>query len=197
MPSKRRPSPEARFIETVIRTRAHKGWTQAELAEALTRNGLPKANRPLVAKIESGDRALRLDEAVALSAALGLDLSSVSSPPLEVQIEAVGRDLFHAINDYDPSFARARYLFDSLTSDDLDEALASKVTQANELMIEMGEHVSRLHYLTQCVYAVVSDRPLPRDPATISDEERERLEREFAAYMDVARDLAEKGKDDA
>ena len=58
---------EIRFRERVKRERIHHKWSQADLAKRLQRKGLEQVYASTVAKIESGDRAARINEATALA----------------------------------------------------------------------------------------------------------------------------------
>lgn len=64
---------ETRFRERVRQERARHGWSQAELSKRLQNKGLQHILPSTVAKIENGDRAVRIDEANALA-----DLFAVS-----------------------------------------------------------------------------------------------------------------------
>src|SRR3954464_5648185 len=58
---------EVRFRQQVKRRRTQREWSQADLAKRLQDNGLRHIITSMVAKIESGDRAVRIDEANALA----------------------------------------------------------------------------------------------------------------------------------
>ena len=53
--------------ERVRRERIRRGWSQADLAKRLQRKGLEQVYASTVAKIESGDRAVRISEATGLA----------------------------------------------------------------------------------------------------------------------------------
>ncbi len=61
---------EDAFAEWLKATRTHRKMSQAELAKALSARGIA-AHATTIAKIEAGDRAVRLDEAVELCIILG------------------------------------------------------------------------------------------------------------------------------
>lgn len=61
---------EIRFRERVRAERERRGWSQAELANLLHDNGLPHIVSSMVAKIETGNRGVRLDEAHVLAGLL-------------------------------------------------------------------------------------------------------------------------------
>jgi transcriptional regulator with XRE-family HTH domain len=64
---------ETRFRERIKQERERREWSQADLSKRLQAKGLEHIISSTVAKIESGDRAVRIDEANALA-----DLFAVS-----------------------------------------------------------------------------------------------------------------------
>src|SRR4051794_35884755 len=62
--------------ENVGVLRRGSGMTQTELAEAVSERGIPFRQQTIV-KIEKGQRPLRLREADAIAAALGVDLAAL------------------------------------------------------------------------------------------------------------------------
>jgi transcriptional regulator with XRE-family HTH domain len=63
-----RPSTiENRFRERVKKERDRRGWSQADVAKMLGDTGIKGIYPTTVAKIESGERAVRIDEATALA----------------------------------------------------------------------------------------------------------------------------------
>jgi transcriptional regulator with XRE-family HTH domain len=58
---------EARFRERVRQERDRRGWSQAELSKMLGDKGIKGIYPTTIAKIESGERAVRIDEATALA----------------------------------------------------------------------------------------------------------------------------------
>ena len=63
------------FARRLRARREQLGWSQAELAKALSGSGLT-LHGSAIAKIEAGDRAVRIDEAVAIASALDVDLDA-------------------------------------------------------------------------------------------------------------------------
>jgi transcriptional regulator with XRE-family HTH domain len=77
------------FRERMTYERKQRGWSQAEVAEMLTARGVDKMHHTTVAKIEGGDREVKLDEAAALADLYGLSLDEMlgrnrASPDNEV-----------------------------------------------------------------------------------------------------------------
>ncbi len=58
---------EARFRERVKRERDRRKWSQADLANLLSDKGIKGIYPTTIAKVESGERAVRIDEAAALA----------------------------------------------------------------------------------------------------------------------------------
>jgi transcriptional regulator with XRE-family HTH domain len=58
---------ENRFRERVKKRRDRRGWSQADVAKMLGEKGIKGIYPTTVAKIESGERAVRIDEAAALA----------------------------------------------------------------------------------------------------------------------------------
>jgi transcriptional regulator with XRE-family HTH domain len=83
---------EIRFRERVRSERECRSWSQARLAEALKDNGLPYVFPSTVAKIEAGDRAVRINEASALADIFGLSIDTLVGRP------ARGGDLAWAVS---------------------------------------------------------------------------------------------------
>lgn len=65
---------ETRFRERVRREREHRGWSQMELASLLRDKGLPYMMGSTVAKMETGNRTVRVDEASVLADLFGLSV---------------------------------------------------------------------------------------------------------------------------
>ena len=63
-----RESPsQIHFRKRARREREQRGWSQADVAKKLTAKGIDKIHPTTVAKIESGDREVKLDEATAIA----------------------------------------------------------------------------------------------------------------------------------
>jgi transcriptional regulator with XRE-family HTH domain len=58
---------EARFRERVKQERERRKWSQADLSKMLSDKGIKGIYPTTIAKIESGERAVRIDEATALA----------------------------------------------------------------------------------------------------------------------------------
>lgn len=67
--------PRTMWIASVIKARASRGWTQADLARAIG------VQQPAIAKLESGDRDPKLSTMVAVCRALGIEELRLEIPP--------------------------------------------------------------------------------------------------------------------
>ncbi len=73
----RQSSVETRFRERVRDERTRRGWSQADLSKRLQAKGLQHLLPSTVAKIENGDRAVRIDEANALADEFAVSLDEL------------------------------------------------------------------------------------------------------------------------
>jgi transcriptional regulator with XRE-family HTH domain len=83
---------ETSFRERMKRERQARDWSQADLAELLQGRGLEHIYSTTVAKIESGERAVRIDEATAIA-----DLFEVSVDSLLGRNVERGSDLAYTL----------------------------------------------------------------------------------------------------
>ncbi|MFD5218061.1 helix-turn-helix domain-containing protein [Streptomyces tendae] len=75
---------EANFVLRMRLMREARGISQAEVAARVTRMGVPLPQQT-IARIETGKRSLRLDEAAAIARALNVELPDLMSAPVEVR----------------------------------------------------------------------------------------------------------------
>jgi transcriptional regulator with XRE-family HTH domain len=88
----RQSAAETSFRERMKRERQTRDWSQADLAELLQGRGLGHIYPTTVAKIESGERAVRIDEATAIA-----DLFEVSVDALLGRNVERGSDLAYTL----------------------------------------------------------------------------------------------------
>ena len=91
--------------------REYLGWTQDELAEAVTAYGLPMRGRT-VGKIERGERKrVTAEEVAAIAAVLGVPLSEITEGPTWAETANYGprvrATLASALGGWLPSYAEA------------------------------------------------------------------------------------------
>lgn len=65
------------FGERVKRARADRSWSQADMAKLLADKGVQPMHATTVAKIEAGDRSVRINEAVGIADLLGVSLDTL------------------------------------------------------------------------------------------------------------------------
>ena len=85
---------ETQFRVRVRRERERRDWSQAELAKMLMHKGIHSMYPTTVAKIESGERSVRIDEATALA-----DIFDVSVDALLGRSASFERDRLYAVRD--------------------------------------------------------------------------------------------------
>lgn len=85
---------ETQFRERVRRERERRDWSQAELAKQLRDRGIASIYTTTVAKIEAGERAVRIDEATALA-----DIFDVSVDALLGRSASFQKDRLYAVQD--------------------------------------------------------------------------------------------------
>ncbi|MBB5161596.1 helix-turn-helix domain-containing protein [Mycobacterium sp. AZCC_0083] len=66
-----------RFGERVKQGRTDGGWSQAEMAKLLADNGVQPMHATTIAKIEAGDRSVRINEAVGIADLFGVSLDTL------------------------------------------------------------------------------------------------------------------------
>ena len=79
---------DAYFRDRLRSEREHRGWTQTDLAKMLSDNGIAGMYKATIAKIEAGDRGVKLHEAAAIASLLGVSVDALlgrsSSPQNDV-----------------------------------------------------------------------------------------------------------------
>lgn len=107
---------EASFRSEMQRLRVERGLTQADLAQQLRDRGLA-LHQQTVARIEAGQRSIRLNEAMVIAEALGTDIARMVTPEDERQalrdMKQAETDL-HRIVTYTLRFLDMRYSIGSL-----------------------------------------------------------------------------------
>jgi transcriptional regulator with XRE-family HTH domain len=67
----------AHFRKRIANLRNEREWSQAEVANRLSAMGIDNMHNTTIAKIEAGDREIKLDEAAALARLFGLSVDSL------------------------------------------------------------------------------------------------------------------------
>lgn len=73
----RRERTESYFGKRVKTERESRKWSQAKMANVLSDTGIPMVHPTTIAKIEAGDRAVRIDEAAAIADVFGVSLDAL------------------------------------------------------------------------------------------------------------------------
>jgi transcriptional regulator with XRE-family HTH domain len=148
----RQSAAETSFRERMKRERQARDWSQADLSELLQGRGLEHIYPTTVAKIESGERAVRIDEATAIA-----DLFEVSVDALLGRRVRPGNDLAYTLRSVlniarqsgQQAAAIAEALGDSLADlDALDfngrEELESEVVRAQRALRQAQEAFAKV-----------------------------------------------------
>jgi transcriptional regulator with XRE-family HTH domain len=80
---------ETRFRERVTRERKRRKWSQSGVAKMLEDRGVPGLTGTTIAKVERGDRAVRIDEAAAFADIFGLPLDELIGRHLDERTRAL------------------------------------------------------------------------------------------------------------
>lgn len=72
--------PSRQFVRNLARARQAVGWSQAELSRRLKEQGLDNFHATTVARVEKGDRQVRLDEAPTIAACFAATVEQMMLP---------------------------------------------------------------------------------------------------------------------
>lgn len=166
--------------------------SQTALAKALSEHGV-KAHMTTVAKIEAGDRSIRLNEAVALSRVLGIDLPIPATVPIRFQIVEAAAQFDRLVEDCNRAYLIANIRFDNFAKETSglrpeDQAV---IEQSLEHLKGAEEHMRLLKYHADCISAVVRGERPPHVP-----EAPTKMYYTFNEFEQIMRDR-DKGDDDA
>jgi transcriptional regulator with XRE-family HTH domain len=112
-----------RFRKRIKHERERRRWSQAEVAKRLTAMGVDSMYHTTVAKLESGDREIKLDEAVALARLYEAPLDALvglQSKPrrdLDYLLEALSDTVFLARTELDRTAKSLRDRMEDIPSD--------------------------------------------------------------------------------
>jgi transcriptional regulator with XRE-family HTH domain len=81
--------------------RERRGWSQADMAKMLSRKGIQSMYPTTVAKIEAGERAVRIDEANAIADLFEVSLDSLLGAHQLSETAVVLRDRFGDLSAFD------------------------------------------------------------------------------------------------
>jgi transcriptional regulator with XRE-family HTH domain len=146
----------SRFRERISRERKRRGWSQAEVADKLNAMGIDSMYNTTVAKIEAGDRDIKLDEAVALARLYDAPLDTLvglgpnSGRDLDYLLDALSDVVLHARTELDRTGRSLRDRMEDIPSDyDLYDALADLVGEVASHLDAAGKGLDKLmeHHL--------------------------------------------------
>jgi transcriptional regulator with XRE-family HTH domain len=83
-----RVTPSDIFRARMREVRQQKGWTQEELAVRASGCGVKKLDASAITRLEGGQRGATLDDAIAIAAALGVNLLELVSASPETEMRA-------------------------------------------------------------------------------------------------------------
>ncbi|MFF0770920.1 helix-turn-helix domain-containing protein [Nonomuraea wenchangensis] len=146
--------PEGMFAANMRAVRQQRGWSQHELGTRLVEAGM-SLHQSTIARIESGQRPVRLNEAVAMARALGVGLADLLAPmsdspesrktALRKEIEDLAAER-RAIHDH-LGAARAFEQEARLREAELRHALEEAAMSRNEQMRLVSRYQSRLYFI--------------------------------------------------
>ena len=136
-----------RFAANMRARRELRGWSQRQLAETLVDLGHPTFRQQTVAEIESGYRQVKLDEALALSRALGISVDGLIRP---AEVSARASELLaaawetqeanrHASHWADRRASARRRLVSAVAAADPDDELAEELAVARRTLVETSD----------------------------------------------------------
>jgi transcriptional regulator with XRE-family HTH domain len=149
----RREPIEDRFRKRLLSERKRRDWSQAHLAKLLSDKGLP-VHATTIAKIEAGDRAVRIEEAVAIADLWDVSLDALLGRNLDTKrdltftIQALLESARHAYSQVAASEASLRELTDEIASFEFDEREAIVVAghEACSALVKAAEAVGKVFW---------------------------------------------------
>lgn len=126
---------EAGFRASMVAMRAEKDLSQTALANMLRDAGYA-FHQQTVAKIEVGERPVRLEEAYAIAAALGSDVDEMTRGPVYIEkgraLRTAHKEVMHA---YEQAKEAARNLIEAMLDLEWEVAAARKSGEFSELEV--------------------------------------------------------------
>jgi transcriptional regulator with XRE-family HTH domain len=98
------------FRKRIANLRNERDWSQAEVAKKLTAMGIDNMHNTTVAKIEAGDREIKLDEAAALANLFGLSVDSLLG-----RSQGAHQDLLYALGALEDAVFTSRNELDRVS----------------------------------------------------------------------------------
>jgi transcriptional regulator with XRE-family HTH domain len=125
------------FRKQVADLRNERNWSQAEVAKRLTAMGIDSMRNTTIAKIEGGDREIKLDEAAALAELFGRSVDSLLG-----RRQGARQDLRYALGAMEDAAYTSR--------DELDRVSKSLRDRLNEIPADFAEHETLARLVRDC-----------------------------------------------
>lgn len=164
-----------RFRKTLKDERKRRDWSQEDVAKMLLDKGIHGIYPTTIAKIEAGDRAVRVDELVAFADLLGVPLDRLlgrdTSPQQELKytLENIYATARHASSELTATEESLRALTGELTGFDFDrrDHLVALGEGACDALARAG-HELRTLYLSPHFMAVTQEKYMAETAAQLS-----------------------------
>jgi transcriptional regulator with XRE-family HTH domain len=141
----------SRFRKRIARERKRRRWSQAEVARKLTAMNIDNMHHTTVAKIEAGDREIKLHEAIAIGDLYGVPLDALlgriprAQRDLDYLLEALSDTVFLARTELDRTAKSLRDRMEDIPSEYARyEALAELVGEVVGHLDAAGKGVDNL-----------------------------------------------------
>lgn len=197
--NQRESTPEERFGLSVKAVRTARGWSQEMLARRLGEELAVEIDQSGIARIESGKRAVRLNEAQALCELLGIDLHvGRATPKSEAEdLEAALAQAQLKLAIVESDFANA-----SEEAAQLRNALQQGDRRLQELHLRRAELTAIISHMQESLFAVadarkrfdmLKEREAETSPSIPGETVREAVAREAARREALRKRLKEGG----
>lgn len=176
------PGLENRVIESLIRLREERGWSQSELARHMVDAGWSKYTQMTVSRTEKGERPIRLDEVAALADIFEVDMHALWMPrelrtymDSAKEVEKLSNELYELIRKYlKAQYALAVHAdFADLAEDEI-SYVASQMLITPERLARQArmEEKSSKEAVDTLVFDSASDREAVAEARFWADEKR-------------------------
>lgn len=142
---------DERFGKRVRALRENRGWSQAEMAKMLSDNGVQPMHPTTVAKIESADRSVRINEAVGIADLFEVSLDSLldrntsKQRDMEYLLEALSDTVFLSRTGLERTAQSLRDRMEDIPADyERYDALAGLVRSVLSNLEAAGEGLNEL-----------------------------------------------------
>ena len=142
-----------RFRIRAAYERKERKWSQADIAKMLTAKGIDNMHHTTVAKIESGDREIKLDEAAAMADLFGLPLDSMMGRRQATREDEIAHDVRVLRDIARQGLAEVRRISTDVSNAATDVMLDGIPNDIEEIWAELGKDAEHAcHQLDQAEY---------------------------------------------